>query len=80
MIAARSPFNGTFVIFIWIYKKFLNFNIKSFIVFSIYMKTLINGGNILNSILTGIRIFISSKEAIPYKFIGIRMFVNRLPI
>lgn len=44
------------------------------------MKTLINGGNIWNSILTGIRIFISSKEAIPYKFIGIRMFVNRLPI
>ncbi len=46
MIAARSPFNGTFVIFIWSYKKFLNFNIKSFIVFSIYMKTLINDGNI----------------------------------
>lgn len=79
MIAARRPFNGTFILLLGIHQKFTDSGVKQSFSFTLYIKILKNRGNI------GIPSLFSSppyvlKRQIPCKFIRIRMFIDRMTI
>ncbi len=70
MIAARSPFNGTFILLLGIHQKFTDSGVKQASAFPFYMKSLKDCSNIRYSFF----IFISPvcpEKAIPGKFIRI---------
>lgn len=79
MIAARRPFNGTFILLLRIHQKFTDSGVKQSFSFTLYIKILKNCGNIGYSFF----VFISPvcpEKAIPGKFIRIRMFIDRKTI
>ena len=79
MIAARRPFNGTFILLLGIHQKFTDSGVKQSFSFTLYIKILKNRGNIGYSFF----VFISPicpEKAIPCKFIRIRMFIDRMTI
>lgn len=79
MIAARRPFNGTFILLLGIHQKFTDSGVKQSFSFTLYIKILKNCGNIGYSFF----VFISPvcpEKAIPGKFIRIRMFIDRMTI
>lgn len=79
MIAARRPFNGTFILLLGIHQKFTDSGVKQAIAFPFYIKSLKDCSNIRYSFFIYMD-SVCSKKAIPGKFIRIPVSIDRMTI
>ena len=74
MIAARRPFNGTFILLLGIHQKFTDSGVKQSFSFTLYIKILKNRGNIGYSFF----VFISDKLSFNHFFDCCKQLIVRL--